>query len=69
LIINSIRHEKTIYNYALDRGNTHIAGFLTKEVFHLLGDRVWKQTQRTVVMSQREYGAKVADYRVAPWNP
>ena len=48
--------------------NTRIARFLTKPVFHLLGYRAWRQTPQTIIMSQREYQAKVADYRTAPWN-
>ena len=48
--------------------NTRIARFLTKQVFHLLGYRAWRQTQRTIIMSQREYHAKDADYRTAPWR-
>jgi hypothetical protein len=48
--------------------NTRTARFLTKQVFHILGYRVWEQTQRTVIMRQREYHTKIVDYRTAPWN-
>ena len=49
--------------------NTRVARFLTKQVFHLLGYRAWRQTPRTIIMSQRESHANMADYRTAPWHP